>query len=94
MRKVLSDMIEGFIYNHKETFTGQVIGNNNYQFKTLNNKHPLIIFVSILLVEFFVLLLGKYLWNNVIVNLVSVVKPADNIWQLLGLSILLKLLTN
>jgi hypothetical protein len=34
---------------------------------------------------------GKYLWNNVLVSLVSVVRPVKSMWQILGLAILLSL---
>ena len=35
---------------------------------------------------------GKWLWNNVLVDLVSVVKPVKSVWQLLGLALLVSLL--
>jgi len=38
------------------------------------------------------LLFGEYLWNNILVKLVTVVKPIKSVWQLLGLMILFSLL--
>lgn len=38
------------------------------------------------------LFLGEFLWNNVLAKVVSVVKPVNSIWQILGLKILLGLL--
>lgn len=38
------------------------------------------------------LLIGKFLWNEVLVKLVPAVKPADSIFQILGLSVLLSLM--
>jgi hypothetical protein len=38
------------------------------------------------------LLFGEYLWNHVLVKLVTVVKPIKSVWQLLGLMILFSLL--
>lgn len=35
---------------------------------------------------------GMLLWNNVIVNLFTVVKPARSIWQIIGLMIFVSLL--
>ena len=35
------------------------------------------------------LLAGEYLWNNVVVQLLTIAKPAKSIWQILGLVILL-----
>jgi len=37
-------------------------------------------------------LVGKWLWNNVIIELFSVAKPAKSIWQILGLMIFLSLI--
>lgn len=34
---------------------------------------------------------GKYLWNNVVVELVSVAKPARSFWQIIGLMVLISL---
>lgn len=34
---------------------------------------------------------GKYLWNNVVVDLVSFAKPAKSVWQVLGLMIFISL---
>ena len=37
-------------------------------------------------------LVGKWLWNNVIIDLFSIAKPAKSIWQILGLMIFLSLI--
>jgi len=36
--------------------------------------------------------IGKLLWNSVVVDLFTVVKPAKSIWHILGLMILISLL--
>ena len=36
--------------------------------------------------------IGKFLWNGVIVDLLSIAKPAKSIWQIIGLMILISLL--
>jgi hypothetical protein len=35
--------------------------------------------------------IGKYLWNNVVVDLVSIAKPAKSFWQIVGLMIFISL---
>jgi hypothetical protein len=40
------------------------------------------------------LLLGKYLWNNFLVNAFTIVKPLESIIDLIALSFLFKLLSN
>ena len=49
----------------------------------------LVTYVIVLVV---LLSLGKYLWNDVLVKLVSIAKPVKSIWELLGLQILLSLM--
>lgn len=39
-----------------------------------------------------VLFVAEYLWNNVLVNLVTVVKPAKGMLQMLGLMVLIQIL--
>ena len=39
-----------------------------------------------------VLLVGKYLWNNILTNLVTVVRPAKSVVDILGLAILIAIL--
>jgi hypothetical protein len=36
-------------------------------------------------------LIGKYIWNNVIVDLFSFAKPAKSFWQIIGLMIFVAL---
>lgn len=38
------------------------------------------------------LLVAKWLWNNALVELVTVVKPVKNVWHLLGVAVLIDLL--
>ena len=37
-------------------------------------------------------LIGKYLWNGIVVDLVSVAKPAKSFWQILGLMIFVSIM--
>lgn len=49
-------------------------------------------FIVFLIYLVIILLIGKFLWNVVVCKLVSIAKPADSIWQVLGLAILLHFL--
>jgi hypothetical protein len=52
-------------------------------------------FVSVLtvfLIFIALLFAGKYLWNNVLHELVPAIKPAKSVWQILGLAVLIMLL--
>ena len=48
--------------------------------------------LSFVIVNVLLLLLGRFLWNNYLVSAVTVVKPLKDIWQLLAISVLFKLL--
>jgi hypothetical protein len=48
--------------------------------------------ISSILVFVLILLFGQYLWNNALCPLVSVVRPAKSIFQILGIAILFSLL--
>jgi len=48
--------------------------------------------VSYLIILLLLLSLGKYLWNDILVNVIPAVKPIESIWELLGLQILFSLL--
>jgi hypothetical protein len=49
--------------------------------------------LTVLIVLGLLLLFGKYLWNNVLHVLVPGVKEAKSVWQILGISILIMLLS-
>jgi cytochrome b subunit of formate dehydrogenase len=56
------------------------------------NKVALISFLTFVVVFFLLLVLGKTLWNSVLIQLFPFVKPAKSIWQILGLSVLIGLI--
>lgn len=68
---------------------GNVNGNGN---NSSAKRNPIVYLVIVVLFLVLHLLLSKWLWNNILVKLVSVAKPADNVWQLLGLTLLFGLL--
>lgn len=49
----------------------------------------LIAFILTLVILAFI---GQLLWNNVVVDLISVAKPAKSVWQILGLFIFMSLI--
>jgi hypothetical protein len=69
-----------------ETFTNQ---------RDMSPSPARMAFVSVLtvfLVFIALLFAGKYLWNNVLHELVPAIKPAKSVWQILGLAVLIMLL--
>jgi len=77
-----------------EAFT-EALNGDNYEGLDFNMKRgsrALAAFIVFIIYVVIILLIGKFLWNIVLCKLVSVAKPADNIWQVLGLAILLHFL--
>jgi len=54
----------------------------------------LVTLVASVLVMLLVLCLGKFLWNNSLEPLFTVVKPVKSIWQLFGLYLFIMLFTS
>lgn len=74
-------------YLQTETFDGSKVPEPEKQ----SAKIVLVSLLTVFVIFILILLVGKYLWNSVLVDLIPAVKPAKSIWQILGLSILLSL---
>ena len=59
---------------------------------TNNGKSVIPILLAVILTEILLLLIGKHLWNNYLVNAVTIVKPIDSVFQLFAIGILIRLL--
>lgn len=66
------------------------------EIESFENKGKMTTAISVFLFVFFMLLisllLGQYLWNNVLTKCVTVVKPIDSFIQFLGLYVLIMIL--
>lgn len=57
----------------------------------LNTLELVVSVVTLLVVLVLVVVVGRWLWNNVLVKVIPAVKPVS-VWQLLGLYVLVRLL--
>jgi hypothetical protein len=75
-------------------FTTETFDSDNGSADKKNDKGKNLVVSLLVLLTIFVLLLlvGKILWNSVLIKLFPFVEPVKSIWQILGLSILLGLL--
>ena len=90
----MSQLIEKCIYNAL-SYTNQEHFNVNENSAYKMNKLQLISFIlGLILCQLLLLLLGKWLWNTYLVSVIDNVRPINSIWQILGISVLLKLLIN
>lgn len=60
--------------------------------KDMSNTQILAALITLVIVYAIVLLVGKYLWNNILVKLIPAVKPAKNVWEILGFMVLMSLI--
>ena len=74
-------------------FTTETFDSNDNEDKKEHNTKKFIVSLLVLITIFILLLLvGKALWNSVLIKLFPSVEPVKSIWQILGLSILLGLI--
>ena len=57
-----------------------------------NSKSVIPLVLAVILTEITILLIGKHLWNNYLVNAVTIVKPIDSVFHLFAIGILIRLL--
>ena len=67
--------------------------NDENNVKPGDNKFGIVFIITYVIVLILLLLVGKFLWNDVLCNLVSVCKKADSVWEILGLAILFSILS-
>lgn len=72
----------------KETFEDE---KNGVNVPSQQSMVPTIL--ALITILFLQLLLGKYLWNNFLVNAFTIVKPLESIIDLIALSFLFRLLS-
>jgi hypothetical protein len=67
--------------------------NESFQDSMMNGTNPTIpLIMAILIVFILQLLVGQWLWNSFLVPAVSVLNPLKSMWDILAISILLRLL--
>jgi hypothetical protein len=90
----VSQLLNGMFQSarsNQESFQSYGYGGNSVAASNKKDS-PFLMLLAFILVEILVLIFGKFLWNEIATKLVPQLKPARTIWQILGLSILLKLL--
>ncbi len=70
-----------------ETFQGY-----GHADQSMTGRVAMVSLLTLVVMFALILLLGKWLWNTVLVALVPAVKPAKSVWQILGLAVLIGLM--
>jgi len=91
--------VENVVDEKKIEIKNLLAGSAESEMESFENKNRIgTLLVSVLLISLVVfvllLLLSKYLWNNVLTKCVTIVKPIDSFTQFLGLYVLIYLLFN
>ena len=61
--------------------------------KNDSTRVALVSFLTLIVILILLLLLGKFLWNDVLVVVMPFIKPVTSVWQILGISLLVTLLS-
>lgn len=79
--------------NTFEKFYGYLLNDQRENFEDGSKVRSMVpLVLAVVTVEILLLLLGRFLWNNYLVNAVTVLRPIDSIVQLFAITILLRLL--
>jgi len=68
------------------------VNNGNVDHKRKAYVDFVTVFLTFLITIVLLAFIGKYLWNQVVVDLFSFAKPAKSVWQILGLMVFLGLM--
>ena len=79
LRNVANAAVEGFL-------------NGNVDQKRQAYADCVAAVLAYILAILLIALIGKYLWNGIVVDLVSVAKPAKSFWQILCLMIFISIM--
>ena len=89
-------LLENFIFNNIINSTNIEHFNPKEDMKTiiqkLSNYQLIALIISVVISQLILLMIGKFLWNNYLVKLVTAVKPVTNIFDIMALSLLFKLI--
>ena len=78
----------------KEKFSNEAVKNMNpyEQLWKMSSIEMIATIITVLLIYALLLIFGKFLCNNYLVKFTTLVKPVKNIWTILAISVLFKLL--
>ncbi len=87
INKILVDSISS-----KENFSNDVNNSNNSNNSKLSNAQVVALVIVLILWFVLIILVGRYLWNECLCKVVSVCKPTDDLFVILGVILLLDIL--
>lgn len=77
---------------NKESFIEKFNNNNNRQQRGNNFGQMVVLLIVLVIWISLVLVVGKYLWNECLCKMVTICKPIDNVFMIVGLVVLLDIL--
>ena len=82
------------VNNNNGTGNSNMLNNNNNKNNTRGKNYGQLFILLILVILWLclTLLVGKYLWNECLCKAVSICKPIDNVFVLLGIIVLVDIL--
>lgn len=92
MRNFVEPFVFKVLLNNRESFKSDI--GEHLDMRVVSSYKLIAAIISLIITQLLLLFLGKWLWNNYLVKIVSGIKPLESIGQLIAISILIKLLIN
>jgi len=86
----MSSLVQTLLSSMREALNRNV--SNSESFTNVTQVNPVVIVIVVVLIELLMLVLGKFLYNNVLCKTVTALKPLPTIWHFLGLQIIVAML--
>ena len=91
MRNIVEPFVFRVLLNNDKKLSQE--GENQVQNMSLVSSYQIIAMViSVIVTQLLLLLLGKWLWNTYLVKVIPAIKPVKDVWHMLAVFVLIKLL--
>ena len=92
LQKTLEHFIQKSVFANNERFVNPQTPEEMYLVQSQQSTASVLSFLILTIAMYLVLMLiGKWLWNTVVVQMITVAKPIDSVFYLIGFAILVKL---
>jgi len=92
LQKVVENFISKSVFANNEQFGNPQTPEELYLVQSQQSTASALSFLIVTIAMYLILMLiGKWLWNTVVVQMITIAKPIDSVFYLIGFAILVKL---
>jgi hypothetical protein len=92
LQKVVEGFIAKSVFANNEQFGNPQTPEELYLVQSQQSTASALSFLIVTIAMYLILMLiGKWLWNTVVVQMITIAKPIDSVFYLIGFAILVKL---